>query len=207
MRAIHRHAQDARALGLMLSGLPGAARTLLEEGQTYAERLATYDLGMLRLDGVAEALRQPFEHDADIGVDDAVIEHANADTGGYPYFVQLWGEALWDTLPEHREVRLSDTARAQPRVDATRNEFFASRWRRLPDGRARDMVRVLAAADGRARVSALARTLDLPSSNALGPARDQLISQGQLYSPERGILEFTVPGFAGWISEHDDRGR
>jgi hypothetical protein len=207
MRAIHRHAQDARPLGLMLSGLPGAARTLLEEGQTYAERLATYDLGMLRFDGVAEALRQPFEHDAGIGVDDAAIGHVDADTGGYPYFVQLWGEALWDTLAEHRDVRLSDTARAQPRVDATRNEFFASRWRRLPDGRARELVRVLAAADGRARVSALARALDLPSSNALGPAREQLIAQGQLYSPARGILEFTVPGFAAWISEHDDGSR
>jgi hypothetical protein len=207
MRAIHRHAQDARALGLMLSGLPGAARTLLEEGQTYAERLATYDLGMLRPDGVAEALRQPFEDDAGVGVDDAAVDHVAADTGGYPYFVQLWGEALWDTLPERRGIRLSDTARAQPRVDATRGEFFASRWRRLPDGRARELVRALATADGRGRVSALARALGLPSSNALGPARDQLISQGQLYSPERGILEFTVPGFAPWIREHGDADR
>jgi hypothetical protein len=200
MRAIHRHAQDARALGLMLSGLPGAARTLLEEGQTYAERLATYDLGMLGPDGVAEALRQPFEDDAGIGVDDEAIDHVHADTGGYPYFVQLWGEALWDTLPVQRRVRLSDTTRALARVDATRNEFFASRWRRLPEGRARDLARSLAGAGGRARVSALAHALELPSSNALGPARRQLISQGQLYSPARGQLEFTVPGFATWIN-------
>ena len=202
MRAVHRHAQDARALGLILSGLPGAARTLLEEGQTYAERLAIYDLGMLRPDGVTEALRQPFEQDAGIGVDDAAIEHVTADTGGYPYFVQLWGEALWDTLPQRREVRLSDIARAQARVDATRNEFFASRWRRLPHGRASELVRALADADGRGRVTALAHSLGLASSNALGPAREQLLSQGQLYSPERGVLEFTVPGFAAWVREH-----
>jgi hypothetical protein len=127
MRAVHRHAQDARPLGVMLAGLPCAARRLIEEGQTYAERLTVVDIGRLDAHGVAVAIREPFQRDAGIDVVPAAIDHVHADTVGYPYFVQLWGEILWDTLPEHRDVVLADVERAQPLVDRARRRFLARR--------------------------------------------------------------------------------
>lgn len=204
MRAIHRHAQDSRPLGVMLSGLPGAADTLLAEGQTYTERLATYDLGMLDLTGVTEALREPFVEDAQIDVADEVIDHVAADTGGYPFFVQLWGEALWDVLPTRRDAQLADVPRAQRLVDARRDDFFSRRWGRFPEGRARDLARSLAAHAGRARMSDLARDLGFADQRALSKARDVLISAGHLYAPAYGRVEFTVPGFAGWLAGQPD---
>ena len=200
VRAIHRHAQDSRPLGVMFAGLPGAADTLLSEGQTYTERLTTFDLGVLDLLGVTEALRDPFIEDTQVEIADNVIDHVHADSGGYPYFVQLWGEALWAVLPERRNVRLADVPRAQRIVDARRNEFYSRRWRRFPSGRARDLALALAARDGRARMSELARDLGLDGQHQLSHARDTLISSGELHSPAYGRLAFTVPGFDTWLT-------
>lgn len=207
VRAIHRHAQDARAFGVMLSGLPGAADRLLTEGQTYTERLTTHDLGMLDLVGVSEALREPFLEDAQIGVDDEVVDHVHADTGGYPYFVQLWGDALWEVLPDRRDVRLSDLTRAQRLVDVRRDDFFTRRWQRFPTGRARALARALARREGRARMAHLATDLGHDEQKALSDARATLIAAGHLHAPTRGYVAFTVPGFAGWLDtrpEPDD---
>jgi hypothetical protein len=201
MRAVHRHAQDARPLGVMFSGLPGAARTLLDEGQTYAERIATYDLGMLDLDGVQAAIDEPFVEHADLRVRDGVIDHILEDSGGYPYFVQLWGEALWSSLPERRDVRLADVPRAQRSVDERREGFFSSRWQRFPRGRARGLATSLADLGSPAPVSAIAREMGLADQRPLSEARASLIAGGHLYAPRRGQLAFTVPGFDRWLAQ------
>lgn len=204
MRAVHRHAQDARPLGVMFSGLPGAARTLLEEGQTYAERIATYDLGMLDRGGVTAALDEPFEEHADLRVDAEVIDHVLDDTGGYPYFVQLWGEALWSILPERRDVRLADVVRAQVLVDERRDGFFSSRWQRFPRGRARELARTLADLGSPARMATIADRLGHADQRPLSDARATLLAAGHLYAPQRGRVAFTVPGFDRWLAEHHD---
>ena len=204
VRAVHRHAQDSRPFGVMFSGLPGAADRLLNEGQTYTERLTIFDLGMLDVLGVADALRAPFEDDAGVTVDDDVVDHVHADAGGYPYFVQLWGEALWDVLPERRDVRLGDVARAQRTVDVRRDDFFKRRWGRFPPGRARELALALARRGGQARMAHLASDLRLEDQRLLSKARDQLIDAGQLYTPQRGQVAFTVPGFDVWVSSRGD---
>ncbi|MFP4233781.1 MAG: AAA family ATPase [Nitriliruptoraceae bacterium] len=204
VRAIHRHAQDSRPFAVMLSGLPGAADRLLTEGQTYTERLTSHDLGMLDLLGVAEALREPFVDDAGVDVDEEVIDHVHADSGGYPYFVQLWGEALWDVLPARRGVRLADAVRAQRAVDVRRDDFFGRRWRRFPTGRARALARELARQGGTARMSDLARGLGYASQRVLSDPRATLIAGGHLYSPAYGRVAFTVPGFGPWLLAQPD---
>jgi hypothetical protein len=201
MRAVHRHAQDARPLGVMFSGLPGAARSLLDEGQTYAERITTYDLGMLDLDGVQAAIDEPFFEHTHLHVGEEVIDHVLEDTGGYPYFVQLWGEALWSTLPERRDVRLGDVPRAQQLVDERREGFFTSRWQRFPQGRARELATTLADLGSPAAVSTIADVLGLPDQRALSEARRTLMAGGHLYAPRRGRVAFTVPGFDRWLAQ------
>jgi hypothetical protein len=201
MRAVHRHAQDARPLGVMFSGLPGAARTLLDEGQTYAERIATYDLGMLDLDGVHAAIEEPFTEHVGLAVADEVVDHILEDTGGYPYFVQLWGEALWSTLPDRRDVRLGDVPRAQRLVDERREGFFSSRWQRFPRGRARELATTLADLGSPAAMSTIADELGLADQRPLSDARATLIAGGHLYAPRRGRVAFTVPGFDRWLAQ------
>lgn len=199
VRALHRHAQDRAPLGAMLSGLPGVADTLMAEGQTYTERLRTHDLGMLDGAGVAEALTRPFAEDAGMAVADDVVAHVVDDTGGYPYFVQLWGFRLWQVAASTDGLDAGDVDRAAPLAASDQDDFHRRRWTRVPSGRARDMVRALAARGGRAAIGGLADDLGLGSSSALSPARSELLRLGLVHAPSHGWIAFTVPHFDRWV--------
>jgi hypothetical protein len=201
VRALHRHAQDARAFGVMISGLPGVAKTLMEEGQTYTERMTGYELWLLDEASTADALRVPFEEDVGLGVSDEAVQSVHAASGGYPWFVQLWGTHVWNTLQQRRTVGAADVERARPHVEGDTDQFYRGRWQRVPSGRARDLVRALAARGGEAAVRQLLEDVGLAGHEQLSPARRALIDRGLVFAPSHGRLAFTVPGFDGWVVE------
>jgi hypothetical protein len=197
LRGAHRAAQDDVPFGLLLSGLPTAAERLFDEGQTYTERLHRVDLGLLDRDGTAEAIRGPFG-DHGTAVDELVLDAVHDGSGGYPWFVQLWGEALWDAAEHPDRIELPTARRAGEVVHARTEAFFADRWRRIPTGRATALSLSLADHDGDADMADLLAALDL-THQAVAPARRTLLDLGLCWSPRRGRLAFSVPGFDGWI--------
>lgn len=198
LRAAHRAAQDGRPLGVLLSGLPAAADNLFEEGQTYTERLGRVELGLLDRAGTAEAVRRPFARHASAEVDDLVVDAVHDASGGYPWFVQLWGAALWDVARRPDRIELPDARAAGAEVHVRVEAFFRDRWARVPTGRATRLAVALAERGGTAEMGDLVDALDL-THQALGPARAGLIETGVAWAPVRGELAFTVPGFASWI--------
>lgn len=58
-----------------------------------------------------------------------------------------------------------------------------------------------------ARVSSgkVAALLEKPL-NAVGPIRDRVIKKGIIHSPQFGTLEFSVPGFADYVSRRTAAG-
>jgi hypothetical protein len=197
LRGAHRAAQDDVPFGLLLSGLPTAAETLFDEGQTYTERLQRVDLELLDRTGTAEAVGGPFAR-VGVEVDELVIDAVHDGSGGYPWFVQLWGESLWDVARRPDRVELQDARAAGEAVHVRTEAFFADRWRRVPSGRATDLVLALAQHDGDAAVADLLDALDL-THQAIAPARRALLDLGILWAPSRGRLAFTVPGFASYL--------
>lgn len=198
LRAAHRAAQDGLPLGILLSGLPTAAENLFDEGQTYTERLARVDLGLLQRRDVEEAIRRPFERVADVAVDDLVIDAVFDGTGGYPWFVQLWGEALWDLADDPQRVQLPVARAAGERVHLRIQDFFEGRWRRVPSGRATLLALALAEQGGDAPMGALLDAIDV-THQAASPARRALLDLGLCWAPGRGRLAFSVPGFGDWV--------
>lgn len=201
VRVVHRLGQDDHPFGVMISGLPGVLDTLQSEGQTYTERLLPHDLGLLDHDGTAEALRRPFREDADLDLDDDALAAVHDAAGGYPWFVQLWGRWLWDTLRQREGITAADVDVARPQVEHDRDRFYSSRWRRIPSGRARDLTRALAARGGTGAVGELLRDIGLDRHEQMSPARAALIDRGLVLAPSHGRLAFTVPGFDRWILE------
>ena len=198
LRAAHRAAQDDRPLGVLLSGLPTAAENLFDEGQTYTERLARVDLGLLAAAGTAEAIRRPFARVAEAVVDDQVVAEVHAASGGYPWFVQLWGEALWDLATDPVRIELPVARAAGARVRVRVDDFYATRWRRVPTGRAQLLVQALAEQGGEAAMGDLLELVDI-THQAASPARRALLDLGVCWAPGRGRLAFSVPGFEGWV--------
>ena len=107
---------------LVLAGTPGLPAHLGAMDATFWNRLGEGRVGVGRLDADAsrEALEKPLaEHGLRIDRDalDAVV----GESQGYPYFVQLWGEALWKQHRKSGADRL-----ASPDVDAARPEVAGS---------------------------------------------------------------------------------
>ncbi|VEG26729.1 helix-turn-helix domain-containing protein [Actinomyces howellii] len=83
-------------------------------------------------------------------------------------------------------------------LDQLDSMFFQARRDRATPAE-RDYLIAMAADRGQPSSSAtVAERLDRHPSS-LGPARANLIAKGLVYSPERGVIAFTVPGSSQFI--------
>ena len=191
------HNKPFFVIGAGLPNLPG----VLAEARSYAERLFLYTtIGPLGEQQASDAITKPSASEGVEWTGDAVRAVLDA-ARGYPYFLQEFGAAAWDAAGG-TTIELADAVEGirigTARLDAG---FFRARWERATPGE-RDYLAAMAA-DG-----------DVPSSsgeiasrlgkqiNQLGPTRAKLISKGLLYAPEYGVIAFTVPGMADFITRH-----
>ena len=80
---------------LVLAGTPGLRHFLKTVGASFVER--SHVIGIARLDAqaTADAIVKPLQEDG-ITVDADALEYVVEASQHYPYFIQLWGEALWN---------------------------------------------------------------------------------------------------------------
>ena len=132
--------QDVRAAApflLVLAGTPGLLAHLGKMNASFWDRLGSGLLGIGRLSNAAarEALVEPLAaHGASIDADalDAAVAHSQC----YAYFIQLWGEGLWNQRLATGETRLTaaHAAAARPPVEARVTEYCQRRHRELEAG-------------------------------------------------------------------------
>jgi len=82
--------------------------------------------------------------------------------------------------------------------------FFRARWERATRGE-RDYLAAMAAdGDGPSFTGEVAQRLG-KRATSLGPVRANLIAKGLVYAPEHGLISFTVPGMADFITRQGHR--
>ena len=54
------------------------------------------------------------------------------------------------------------------------------------------------------RIADVTVRLGKVDSGSLGPARAKLIGKGIVYSPEHGMIAYTVPGMADYVRRRDE---
>jgi hypothetical protein len=195
--ASHRATQMDLPFVVVGAGLPNLPEALTN-AKSYAERLYEYvALGPLGPDDARTALRNPAKQ---LGVDwtaDA-LDAITARARGYPYFLQVYGNATWNAATGRR----IDRAAVEVGVDVARQElnvgFFGTRWARATAAQQRYLRVVATFGDGPVSSSEVAATLGRPQSS-LSAVRSELIKKGLLYPTGRGALAFTVPGMAEFI--------
>ena len=113
---------------LVLAGTPNLRDHLSTMGASFWGRGRQYRIGRLDERATADAIRKPLEAD-DITITDDALEHIARESEGYPFFVQLWGEAVWSrAAAESAERVTSEDARAcQAAFDEQRNTFCRDR--------------------------------------------------------------------------------
>lgn len=197
--ALHACTQENAPVGAYLAGLPGTRRRIAKV-LTYAERIPVEEIGMLSAAEAAEALRVPFA-EVDVSFEDDALAKAAEATGGYPYFAQCWGRALWDAATDPDRIDSQTVAAARPIAMGTISRFLADRWRSLAP-RQQEYVAAIAAEGGHQAPSwKVAATLG-KTMKQVSYQRSALIARGVLYAPEHGTIGITIPGLAEWVREH-----
>ncbi|MGI9250767.1 MAG: ATP-binding protein [Pseudohongiellaceae bacterium] len=114
---------------LVLAGTPGLEPFLRTVGATFVERAKKVGVSHLDEQAAADAIRLPLDNEG-IMIEEGLLKGIVKDAQGYPYFLQLWGDALWDVAAEHKLTELSkeESKLAEPDVQKERSIFYSSRY-------------------------------------------------------------------------------
>jgi hypothetical protein len=211
--ACHELSQSGLPLIVVGAGLPHLP-AVLSASKSYSERLFRYQrIDRLSREAADRALTAPAE-DEDAAYTDDALAAMYAATGGYPYFIQAYGKAVWDLAPQS-PITADDVKVAAPEAEEELAVgFFGSRYERATPGE-REYLRAMAdvavdmAVSGQGRIDDIGSvaTADVAiqlakKPQSLSPARDALLKKGLIYSAERGLIAFTVPHFGRYLRDH-----
>lgn len=195
--AQHQAGQRDWPFYLVAAGLPNLP-AVLTASQRYAEGLFTYrSVGALDREDSASALVAPALEQG-VSYDPEALDLLLNAAGGYPYFLQEYGSAAWESAPEKRIT--ADDARIAVEIGRAQLDqgFFPLRWRRATKAE-REFLRLMAidGPGGSSTATLAARAGKKMTSMTM--TRGSLIRKGIIYAPELGQVSFTVPGMADYV--------
>ena len=193
IEALHKMVQRKLPITLVGAGLPQIAE-LAGDAKSYAERLFKFPaLGNLSANDARAALSRPAA-DEQIAYAADALDEAVAITGGYPYFLQELGYAVW-TVAEGPTITRDDILTTVPGYQAKLDEsFFRVRLDRATELQ-RAYLRAMAQLGPAPQKASDVADLMRRTSQNLAPTRAELVNMGLLYTPEHGYAAFTVPHF------------
>lgn len=193
IEALHKMVQRKLPVTLVGAGLPQIAE-LAGDAKSYAERLFKFpEIGNFGEEDARAALTKPAA-DEGIGYDEDALIEALRVTGGYPYFLQELGYAVW-TVADGPVITREDIVTAIPGYEAKLDaSFFRVRLDRATETQRAYLRAMAGLGSAPQKASDVADAMGRTSQN-LGPTRAELINMGLLYTPEHGYAAFTVPHF------------
>ncbi len=194
------------AIALTLCGLP-TLRTNLLRARTYTERMFRgEEIGRLAEPQAAEAFVRPLEGTGVAAAPD-VVSRVVQETEGYPYFIQLWGAALWDASQDAGVAGFSE-----PLIDAIEDDIYRQLDIDFYDGRVealRPAEQDLVLATARCPYPPL-RTADIHGqiehgAGYLNVLMGRLTEQGVVFRTQKGQYEYTAPKFHEYLKRRIGR--
>src|SRR5262249_21765179 len=129
-------------------------------------------------------------------------ERVAGDVDGYPYFIQKYGEALWDAADAanlssvNRQLYADTRARVQEALDI---EFFENRYLDAP--RADQLTLRVAAGlgDEQFEISRLASQFKSRNANATQQSVNRLLKSNHIFRVSQGMYAYTAPLFGDFV--------
>lgn len=197
LAGVHRCSQDGLPVFGVLAGLPNLVGAVAKAA-TYAERMfRVEDLGPLSPDEVIEAIVEPA---ADIGVtwSEEAAEQIIDNSDGYPFFVQTWAFHTWNVATDD-PISVADVERAAFNANhALDSSFFAARIARIPASEVAYVQALASLGPGPHRSGEVAAAAG-KSTPEVAAFRDRLITEGVIYAPRYGWVEFAIPHFDRYV--------
>lgn len=194
---VHAANQRGDRLVVSLAGLPSLPRRLAE-AKSYAERLYQFhQIGALDRAAAAAALVEPAAAQFVQWSPDALALVVR-EAGGYPYFLQQYGQETWNVAAgptiTGTDARVG-IARGQLALDSG---FFRVRWDRATTAEKEYLHAMAVDGDSGSSTGEIAARMHRKITS-LGPTRASLIGKGLIYSPDHGMVAYTVPAMAAFV--------
>ena len=196
-KAMHQISQEVLPVLIAGAGLPQLP-LMLKEDKLYAERLFTFrTIGSLSPPQAAKALTVPATRENVSYAPDA-LHYILEQSQGYPYFLQQWGEAVWNEA-ESSPIGVQDALAAhEPVTDELDRRFFRDRYDTATEAERIYMAAMADLGPGSHSSADIAARMGLTAKGA-SVRRDGLLKKGLIYSRVDTELDFTVPQFAAFI--------
>lgn len=194
--------QDVPA-AVFAAGLPNSPDTITSV-VTFSERFAYRKLDRLTDDAALVALAGPASTLGVTWTDDA-LDRAVTQAEGYPYLLQLIGDATWAAggHPDRGAVlTVEHVAAAQDSVREDLEAMCRARWQKCTPSEQKVVRAMAALGDAPVRRAAIAAELGVTTQD-LSVARAKLLDKGIIETAGHGVLMFTIPGFAQYVRERE----
>ena len=201
---------------LVVSGLPPLINNL-QEARSHSERLfeaePLSDLSLEPDNGKPSAplcwrSREPVRG-SDLSFAPSIAAKIVEDVSGYPYFIQKFGEALWDAATQSGRKEIDDVLYQSTRLlvrDALDLEFLrVARYGAATPGD-RMTLRIAASLGGEQfEVGQLREAIASRNQNANQQSVNRLLNGNLLYRVEQGVYAYTAPMFGDFMRRKHPR--
>jgi hypothetical protein len=199
LNAVQNLNQDSHQapIAVLGAGLP-AVRGVITTAATFGER--TRWRGVSALDDAAlQELLVASAGAIDVQWEPDAVQAILDASQSYPHFVHIHGESTWlIARPESGDT--ITLAHAQAGINRGRAEIidmYAARWGSATNVE-RSVLLAIAELAGDAPIERSAVEARLGGKDISG-LRDRLLGKNALDAPDRGVLQFTLPGFADYV--------
>ena len=199
---------------LVLAGTPELRSRLGALNATFWNRAERCPVGRLSPEASAAALRRPLEEEH-IDIEEDATAHIVRESQGYPYFVQIWGEAVWRHIRGSEEMRQrivrADAACAQAIFDRRKNGYYLERFDELVDRGLLPVARTVADAFAERNLlndeqleTAITQGLgDARHPEMVAAARTALSHLGYVWRPEiEPMWEAGIPNLMTYVQRY-----
>ena len=200
---------------LGVGGLPSLVANL-QAARSHSERLFKVEvldnlslgLGEDGISPAATALVKAVGTQSPIQFDPDVAERVASDVSGYPYFIQWYGEALWDAADETGEQLVTHDLYDGSRTaiqDGLDTEFFIGRYEEANRAE-QTTLRVSADLGGESfRVKTLQQEFKTLKPNAVQQSLIRLVQNNLIYRVRHGEYAYTAPLFGDYLRRKHPR--
>lgn len=200
-------AREENPLAVITAGLPVTPEAITRAA-TFGERSSFVALDLLTEVDARSAVTAPAEALEVSWAPDA-LEAVVAESGGYPYFLQLLGSASWDaTSPDAGGEISMDAVRAGiPAAQGQISAMYRARWGSATPTEQAFLAAMAGAGSGAAGADGgnvsraeIAEAMG-QDSRAISAPRERLIDKGVIEPVGHGLVRFTLPGFAAYVRQ------
>lgn len=211
-KALFNVVQDMRSeenqpILLLLAGTPGIAKHLDTMGATFWGRAKKIPAGLLDDEGSREALTKPFQ-EASVEFEEAALSRVVEESQGYPYFLQLWGQALGGTLDgDANRIEMAHVEKAHKSVSRQQGIYYSERYNELPRAELLKPAQVIAESF-RGRNSLSVGSVmnliaeELQEERHVQTTLDGLVALGYIWDDGQGYYIPGIPSLMTYCLEH-----